>query len=152
MTSGHLISYGNLTLLRNVNAYKLIYAGAYIIAVFSCKYFYVYNYTCFSVRHSERRISYLSCLFTEYGSEKSFFRRKFCFSLRSNFSYKYIVGTNFRTDTNNSSFIKVAESVLADIGNISCYFFGSEFSVSCFCLKLFNMNRSIHVFLYKFFT
>ena len=53
MTARHFISYGNLSLLRNVASYNFIYSWRkFIFAVFARKHFNIDNYTIFSVRNS----------------------------------------------------------------------------------------------------
>ena len=152
MTAGHLVTNGNLSLLCNINTYKLIYAWADIVAVFSCVNLNVNNYACCAVRNTKRCISNFSCFFTENSTKKSFFCCKLCFTLWCNLAYKYIVRSNFRTDTDNSSFVKVTKCIVAYVRNISCNFFRSEFCISCLCFIFINMNRCVNIFLNKFFT
>ena len=51
MTTSHLVTNGNLSLLRNVNADSLIYAGCQFVAVFSGKYLCIHYNTIFAVRN-----------------------------------------------------------------------------------------------------
>ena len=38
VTTGHLVTYGDLTFLSDVDSYGLVYARSKLIAIFSCKY------------------------------------------------------------------------------------------------------------------
>ena len=67
MSSRHLVSYADLTLLRDIYPYRFAYSRRKLIGILSCKYLCVDNYTIGSVRHLEGSIPYLSCLFSEYG-------------------------------------------------------------------------------------
>ena len=149
MTAGHLVSNGDLSLLSDINTHELVYSGSDVVAVFSCEYFYVNDYTRLAMGNSEGRIPYFPCLLAENRSEKSFLGCKLGLSLRSNLSDKYIVRANLRSDADNSSFVEVSESVLADVRNIPCYFFGSEFCIPCLGLKFLYMNGCIYVLLNK---
>ena len=65
VTSRHLIADGNLSLLRDVNSYKFVYAGRKFVFVGPREPLYVYDYTAFAVRNAERGISYFSRLIAE---------------------------------------------------------------------------------------
>ena len=88
MTAGHLISDLNLSLLSDIATYNLIYSRRKLIRIISGKYLNIYDNTVLTVRNAERCIPYLTCLFTEDSTEKSFLCRKLCFTLRSNLTYK----------------------------------------------------------------
>ena len=60
MTSGHLVTNGNLSLLGNVDTHCLVHTWRKLVSVFSCKYFGVYNNTIFSVRYFQRSVSHFT--------------------------------------------------------------------------------------------
>ena len=151
MTTSHLIAGLNLSLLCDINSNYLIYAGAELVAVSSCKHLNVNNNTVFAVRHFKRGISNLSCLLAEDCAKKSFFTCKVGFALGSNLTNKDVAAVNFGTDTDNTVFIQILESVFTDVRNISCDFLGTELSISCLLVVLYNMDRSIYIVAYYFF-
>ena len=51
VTASHLVTYGNLSLLRNINTNRHIYSGRKFITVLSCKYLGVYNNTILTMRY-----------------------------------------------------------------------------------------------------
>ena len=65
VTSRHLVADGNLSLLRDINSYKFVYAWRKFVFVGSRESLYVYDYTAFAVRNAERGISYFSRLIAE---------------------------------------------------------------------------------------
>ncbi len=104
------------------------------------------------MRHLKRVISYLSCLLTEDSSEQSFLSGKLSLSLRSYLTYEYIARAYLSTDSDNTVFIKVLQSFLTYVRNISCDLLRSELGVSCLGLVFFNMNRCVLILLYKVFV
>ena len=140
MATRHLIAYGKLTFLSDIAANHLVYAGRKLVAVLSCKLFYVNNDTVFAVRNFKRCISYFLGLFAEDSAKKSFFSCKLGFALGRNLTNKDVTRVNLCTDTDNSSVVKVAESIVAYVGNISGDFFRSELGISCFDFVFFNVD------------
>ena len=53
------------------------------------------------------------------------------------------------TDADDTVLVKVFKSVLADIGDISCYLLGSELGFSCLCFEVFDVDRCILILFYK---
>ena len=53
MTACHLIADRKLTLLSNVATNHLVYAGAELVAVFSCEHLNVNDDTVLTVRHTK---------------------------------------------------------------------------------------------------
>ena len=152
MTARHFITNGNFTFLCNVAANYFIYTRTeFVLAVFSCKYFYIYNNTVLAVRNTQGRITYFTGFFTKDGTQQSFFRSQLCFSFWSYFTNQNIAGTHFSTYTDNTGFIQIAEQVFVYVWNISGNFFRTKFGISCFNFIFFNMNGGINVVANDFF-
>ena len=47
---------------------------------------------------------------------------------------------NLCTDTDDTSFVKVLECVIADVGDVSCNLFRSELCISGLCFVFFNVD------------
>ena len=149
MTSGHLVTYGDLSLLRDVDPYRLVHARRKFISVLSCEHFGVHYDTIFTVGYFQGGIPYLTCLLTEDGAQQALLCRKFCLSLRSHLSDKDITCTDFRTDADDASLVKIFQSVVTDTRDISCDLLRSQFCISRLCLIFLDMDRSVHVILYQ---
>ena len=108
VTSCHLISYGDLTLLCNINSYYLVNACGEIVIVLTGEYLYVNNDTGLTVGQTKRSISYFSCLLTENSSEQSFLCGKLGLSLRSDLTYKNIA----------CSYTEMARRACAGLANV----------------------------------
>ena len=119
MTSSHLITNRDLSLLGNVDADTLVYSRSQLIAILSCKYFCVYNDTVSAVRHFQGSITYFSCFLTKDRTEQSLLSSQLCLSLRSYFTNQDISGTYLCTDTDDTSLIQILQSVLADTRNVT---------------------------------
>ena len=149
MTTSHLITNGDLSLLCNINTYCLIYSRAQLIAVLSCKYLGIYDNTIFTVGYFKGSITYLSCLLTKDGTKETLLSSKLCLSLRSNLTNKDITGTYLSTDTDDTTLIQIFQSVIADTRNITCDLFRSQLGITGFCLIFLDMDRCINIVLYK---
>ena len=145
MTAGHLITYRDLSLLGNVDTHCFIYAWRKLISIFPCEYFGIYYDTIFSVRNLQRGISYFSCLLTEDSTEQTLLCCKLSFSLRSNLTYQDISRTDFRADTDDTSFIQIFQGIVTYAWNVPCDLFRSQFGVSGLCFIFFYMNRCIYI-------
>ena len=152
MASGHLIADGEFSLLCDIAADNLVYAGSKLVAVFSGEHLNVNDNSVFAVRYTKRGIANLSCLFAEDGAEESFLCGKLGFAFRSNFTYKNISGTNLCAHADNSAFVKLAKGIVTHIGYVAGDFFRAEFRVARFKLIFFNMNGSKRIFLNKLFV
>ena len=148
----HFIADAYLSLLRDIYADELVYAGGHFVFVCASEHFYVHYDAAFAVRNTQRRIAYFACFFAEYCAEQSFFGSKFGFALRSNLTYQNISGLDFGTDTNDTVFVEVFERVVADVGNITGDFLFAKLSVARFVFVFFDMNRGESVVFYYFFA
>ena len=101
------------------------------------------------MRYFKGVVPYLSCLFAEDSAKQSFLCGKLCFSLWSYLTYEDIARMYLCTDADDTVLVKVFKSVLADIGDISCYLLGSELGFSCLCFEVFDVDRCILILFYK---
>ena len=152
MTACHFVAYRNLTFLRNINTYRLVYAGSQLVAVLSCKHFGVNDNTIFSVRNLKRSVSYLSGLLAEDRTEQTFLRCKLGLSLGRYLTHQDIACAHFRADTDDTTLIQVFQCVVAHARNISGDLFRSQLGISGLCLVLLHMDGSIYIVLDKSFT
>ena len=152
VTACHLVTYGNLSLLCDVNTHCLIHTGRKLIAIFPRKYLGIHNDAVFTVRHLQGRIPYFSCLLTENGTQKPFFSRQFGFSLGSYLTHKDIACTDLCTDADNSSVVQILQGFITNAGNVSCDFFRPQLCVSGFRFVFFNMDGGIYILLYQSLT
>ena len=141
----HFVAFAEFPFLRNVNADELIYARRQFIAVFTGKFLDVDHFPEFSMRHTERCITDFSFLIAENVTEKTFFRSQFCFPFRRYFADKDITGTYIGADTDNTVFIKIFQSVVADGCQLSCDLFFAQLRITGITLVFFNMDRGVQV-------
>jgi len=107
MPPRHLVTDGNLTLLRHIATHKHVHTGGKLIAIFAGEDFNVNNNARLTMRNFKGVIANFSSLFTEYSSKQSLLGGEFRFPFRSYLADKYIAGTNFRADSDNAAFVKV---------------------------------------------
>ena len=125
VTAGHLITYGDLTFLSDVDSYGLVYARSKLIAVLSCEYLSVNDGAICAMRYFQRCVTNFSCLLTKDCTEKSLFCCQLSFTLRCYFTNQDVTGTNLSTDTDDSALVKVLQCIFTNARNISCDLFRS---------------------------
>ena len=83
VTTCHLITDGDLSLLCNVNADCLIHARRQLVAVLSCEYLCIHDDTVLAVRHLQGSVTHFSCLLAEDCAEQPLLGCQLSLSLRS---------------------------------------------------------------------
>ena len=151
VTTRHFITDGKLSLLCDVAANDLVYAGSKLVAVLSGEHLNVNDYAVFAVGNAQGGITNLSCLFTEDCTKQSFLCGKLGFALRGNLTDKDVSGTNLRAYADNAALVKLAEGIVTHVRNIAGDFFRAEFSVTGFKLVFLNMNGSEGILFNKLF-
>ena len=87
MTTGHLVTYRDLSLLCNVNSYGLIYTRCQLVTIFSCEDFCIYDNTIFTMRYFQGSITYFTCFFSEDCTQQTLICCQLCLALRCYFSF-----------------------------------------------------------------
>ncbi len=151
MTTSHLITNRDLSLLCDIDTNCLTYSWRKLITVLGCEYLSIYNDTVLTVRNLQGSITYFSSLLTKDCTEQSLFCCKLSLSLWSNLTYQNITGTNLRTDTDDTIFIQILQCIVTDTCYITSDLFRSQLRITCFDLELFNMNRGIYIVHYHLF-
>ena len=149
VTAGHLITDGDLSLLCNVNADRLVHTRRKLVALGACKYLCVHNDTIFTVRYLQRSVSYFTLFLTEDRAEQSLLSCQLGLTFRCYLTYKDIAGTDLGTDTDNTAFIQVFQRFIAYTRDVASNLFRSEFCITGFRLILLNVDGSIDVILNK---
>ena len=145
MTSCHLITHRNFSLLGNINADCLVYAGRQLIPVFSGKHTGIYYDTIFTVRHFQGSIPYLSRLLAKNSSQQPLFGRQLCLAFRCNLTYQDISGTHFRANADDTTVIQVFKRIISNARHISGNLLRPQLRIPRLSLILFNMNRRINI-------
>ena len=145
VTTSHLVADGNLTLLRDVNANLLVYAGSKLVAVLAVKGHYVNNNTAYAVRQTQRVVANLARLLAENRAQQSFLGGEVGFALRRNLADEDIARVNLRADTDNSALVKFLQSVWGEVGDIVGDFLGAELCFTALEFVFFYMNRGVYI-------
>ena len=119
MTARHLISYGDLSLLSDVDVNYLAYAGSEVVRVVSVINLDINYYTVSAVRHSEGGVLNLARLLAEDRTEKSFLRSKLGLTLGCYLTYKDIACANLGTDSDDTVLVKILERILGYVGDLT---------------------------------
>ena len=149
VTTCHLITDGDLSLLSDIYSYAHIYAGRKFIGIVLGKYLGIDNCSVLTVRNLKGSIPYFSGLLTEDRTQQSLLCGKLGLSLGSNTSDKDVTCSYLCTDADDSVLIKIFESFLTYTVNVTGDLLGSELGVTCFCLVLFDVDRGVNIFTYE---
>ena len=149
MTTRHLVSDGYLSLLCDIYAHRLVYAGLKLITLIPCKSFNSYYRSVCSVRKLKRRIPYLTRLLTENRAKKPLLCRKLCLSLRGYLTHKDVSGAHLGAYAHDAFLVKILKNLVGNIRDISCYLLGSELRVTGLGSILFYMYGCINIILNK---
>ena len=131
MTSGHLITYGELPLLGDINTDHLINGILEVRVSLLCEDIDVNYDTGLTVRYMEGSISYFTCTVTEDGSVESLLSRGISLTLRRYLTDEDITGLDLCTDTDDSVLVEVSKSIVTYVRNFSCDLLGTELGISC---------------------
>ena len=82
MTSGHLITDRELSLLSDIYTNHLVNGILKVRVVILCEDIDIDNYTVLTVRYMKRSVSYFTCTITEDSSVESLLGRRICLTLR----------------------------------------------------------------------
>ncbi len=145
MTACHLVSYGDLSLLGNVNADCLVHTRSQLVAVFPGEYTGVHHDTVLAVGNLQGGVSHLTGLLTEDCPQKPFLRGQLRLSLRCYLSYQDIPGTNLRADADDTSVVQILQGVVTYAGNIPCDLLRPQLRIPGLRLIFFNMNGCVHI-------
>ncbi len=147
VTACHLVADRDLSLLCNVDADSLDNTGSQLIAGLSCEDLGIHNDTVLTVRHLERGITDLTCLFTEDGTQKSLLSRQLGLALRGDLADQDITGTDLRTDADDTVLVEILQGILTDTGDITGDLLVAKFGISCLALELLDVDRGVDIFL-----
>ena len=141
VTSGHLIAHVNLSFCRNVDTYHLVYTRRQLaVSVLSAEYLNVYDDTGFTVRNSQRCISYFFGLLSKNSTEHPDFCGEIGFALRRQLSDQNVGGLHAGTYANDTFFIQFLQHIFADVRDIPGDFFRTQLGLSRFALVFLNMD------------
>ncbi len=129
----------------------LVYSRRKFVAVFTGKYFGVDDLTKFTMRNSQGCITDFSFFLAKNGTEESFLRSQFGFSLRSYFSDQNITRTNISTDHDDAAFVEVFESVFRNTEQLSGNFFCSKLGVTCLAFVFLDVDGGVKIILTRAF-
>ena len=108
MPPAHFIADRDFALLGDINADLLIDARSHFVVVLARKDIDGNDFAAFAVRNAQGSIADFASLFTKDSAEQPFFRRKFGFAFRGDFTDENITGTDIRADSDNAFRIKMS--------------------------------------------
>src|SRR5699024_5135691 len=143
VTSGHLIAHGDLSLLSNIDAHRLIHSRRQLIAVFPGKYPGVHYNSVLSVRHLQGCISDFTGFLAEDGSQQPLLRGELRLALGGYLSYQDISCPYLRANADNPPLVQILQGIVAYTGNILGDLLRSQLGITGFRLVFLYMNGGI---------
>ena len=152
MTTGHLITNRNLTLLGNVDTNHLIYTRVQLIIILTAVNLNIYNLTSLTMRNLQRSITNLTSLLTKDSPQEALLSRQLSLTLWCNLAYQNITSTHIGTLANNTIFIQILQAFVGNIWNITGNFLWSKLGIASLTIIFLNMNGGINITLNQVFT
>src|SRR6266851_1916073 len=141
VSPGHLVTCTDLAFLGNTDTYPLVDPRRQLIASLAREHLDLDNRAALAVRHAQRGISYLAGLLTEDGTQQLFLGRRFRLALGGDPAHQDVLRPYLGTHIDDAVLIEVAQSLLADVGDISRDLFRPQPGVTGINLVLLDMNR-----------
>src|SRR5229473_3119245 len=116
--SGHLVTGTDLAFLGNTDTHPLVDPRRQLIASLAREHLDLDNRAALAVRHTQRGIFYLAGLLTEDGTQQLFLGRRFRLALGGDPAHQDVLRPYLGTHIDDAVLIEVAQSFLADVGNI----------------------------------
>lgn len=145
MAASHLITHGDLTLLSDIATDDFVHAGAHLIAVGAGEHLNLDNNSVLTVRHAHRGIAHLACLLAEDCTQQPLLRCQLCFALRCHLTDEDVAGTDLRTDADHARLVKILQSILGDVWNITGNIFRPELCIACLHFIFLDMDGGKYV-------
>ena len=142
-----LVAVGNLTLLRNVHAHKLVNTRGQIVFIvaFAVEDANADHGTGFTVGNLQRSVTNFAGLLAEDCAQQAFFRGQLGLALGGYLTDQDVASLNLGTNVDNTAIIQCRENFLRNVGNIAGNFFGTQLGVTSVDFVLFDVNRGQHV-------
>ncbi len=102
-------------------------------------------------RAVERGVLHVAGLFAEDRAQQLFFGSQLRFALGRHLADQDVARLHGGADADDAALVQVAEERFGDVGNVAGDFFGAELGVAGFDLELFDVDRSVVVFLDQLF-
>ena len=152
VTACHLIADRDLSLLRDVNANRLVHTGGKLISVLSGELLGIYDNAVFTVGNLQGCVTNFTGLFTEDRAQQALFRSQLGLALGCDFTDQDISRADLSADTDDTFLIKILEGFLTDARNIAGNLFRSELGITGFTLVLFDVDRCVDIVTHKTFA
>ena len=152
MTTGHLITNRNLTLLGNVDTNHLIYTRVQLIIILTAVNLNIYNLTSLAMRNLQRGITNLTSLLTKDSPQEALLSRQLSLTLWCNLTYQNITSTHIGTLAYNTIFIQILQAFVGNIWNITGNFLWAKLGITSLAIIFLNMNGGINITLNQVFT
>ena len=147
MAASHLVSGGEFAPLGDRNPHHCIHTGSQIGAVVTSENFDIHHFSTLAMRHTQRGIAHITGFFTEDGAQQTLLRGEFLLTFGGDFSNQDVIGTDLCTDADDPVLVEVLDGHLADVGDVTRNFFGSQAGIAGLDLEFFNVDGGVAVLL-----
>ena len=113
VTTGHLITGLDLTLLGDINANHFVHAGAHFVAVGTGEHLNIHHNTILAVGHTHGGVTHLAGLLTEDGTQQPLLCGQLCLALGGHFTHQNIAAVYLGADADNTVLVQILPRVLA---------------------------------------
>src|SRR6185312_12980358 len=130
VAASHLVAFGELALLRDTDAHKLIDARRQLHVRLAIEDLDIDHFAALAVRHPQRGVLHLARLLTEDRAQQLLFCGQFGLALWRDLADEDVTFAHFRADADHAVFVEVPQALFADIGDVAGDLFGTELGVA----------------------
>ncbi len=145
MTTRHLVTLGNLTLLNDIHFDPLIDSRRKVSPFSAFEFTDRMHDSSTTMRNLQRIIADFTRLLAKDRQQELFFWRNFRLSFWRYFTYENIAFFYFRADHDDTIFVQLANRVFSNVRNVARDLFWTKLRIPAVDIIFFDMNRSIYI-------
>ena len=147
VTSGELVTIGDLALLRDVDAHKTVHTWWQLITLVAIEDANPDDLARLTMGHLERGVANLAGLLTEDRAEQALLRGQLSLTLGGYLADEDVTSDNIGTDANNSALVQISQNLLGDVRDVPGDLLRSELGIASINLMLLDVDRRQNIVL-----
>ena len=144
-----LVSLGDLSLLRDVDAHQTVDTRRELVALVDVEHANADDLAGLTVGHLERGVAHFARLLAKDCAQQALFRRQFGLALGCDLADQNVTRDDIRTDADDAALVEVGEHLFGHVGDIAGDLLGAQLRVAGVNLMLLDVDRGQHVVLHK---
>ena len=145
VTACHLITDGDLALLRDVDAHETVDARRQLIVVLSAEDLHIDDLALLAVRHAQRGVAHLARLLAEDSAQQTLLSRELRLAFRRDLADEDIAWAHISADGDDALLVEILERILCNVRDVARDFLRAELRIARVALVLLDVDGGIEV-------